>query len=196
MIFKINYNTSLVKSGKQDTYVSFCDSRLLGSHLSIHCFLYKFLFDKKIIDFHSNKFLYEIRNNGISTVIECFFTNGKTKLLCKLIQLMKPTSENLQDKLRGILYNSITTPREQFAQEVDRQIFDDYYVQAAYGIEPVPGHNNVARHINDNYQRTRRPIVVAPLPEEVLPVYDREFDGDAFENVHYDHPIDEPIFNE
>ena len=50
MIFKVNFNPSQVKTGKQNTYVSFCEQKLFGSRLSVHCFLYKFLIDNKIIN--------------------------------------------------------------------------------------------------------------------------------------------------
>ena len=171
MIFKVNFNPSQVKTGKQNTYVSFCEQKLFGSRLAVHCFLYKFLIDSKIINFHSSKFSYDVRDELFGKLIKCFITNGKPKLFCKLEQLVKP-----QSKRKSFLYDYNTLVSNKYivneiAREIDDDIFRDINV---YHNEPI-NFNNI--QINRMQPAIDYELEFPPIEE--------------LDNVHYDMPLDE-----
>jgi len=132
MIFKVNFNPSQVKTGKQNTYVSFCEQKLLGSRLAVHCFLYKFLIDSKIINFHSSKFSYDVRDELFGKLIKCFITNGKPKLFCKLEQLVKP-----QSKRKSFIYDYNTLVSNKYiVNEIARDIDEEIFREINFGVYP------------------------------------------------------------
>lgn len=174
MIFKVNFNPSQVKTGKQNTYVSFCEKKLFGSRLAVHCFLYKFLIDSKIINFHSSKFSYDVRDELFGKLIKCFITNGKPKLFCKLEQLVKP-----QPKRKSFLYNYDSLVSNKYimndiAREIDDEIFREINLDLYPDNEPI--------NFNDIQINRIQPAID----------YEREFPPiEILDNVHYDMPLDE-----
>lgn len=215
MIFKIHYNPSLIKSGRQNTYVSFCEQKLVASRLAIHCFLYRFLFDRKIINFNSAKFAYEIHNSISGKTIKCFVTNEKTKLFCRLEQLVKPAIINAEEHLRGILFNSIKVKSlsydEQIAREIARSIDDEIFADLDQinddfppflDEDPVRHFNVVPRQVAvqpvrrslDYMGIARRGLVVDELPQGALPIYDRDIEVADIQDID-NLPIVEPYEN-
>ena len=163
MIFKVNFNPSQVKTGKQNTYVSFCDHKLFGSRLATHCFLYKFLIDNKIIHFHSSKFSYEVRDELFGKLIKCFITNGKPKLFCKLEQLVKP-----QPKRKTFIYDYDTLASNKYlineiARDIDNEIFLD--LERYPGNEPLNFNDIQINRIQPDINYQEFPLNDWPLDE-------------------------------
>lgn len=135
MIFKVHYNSALLNSGKPNTYVSFCERKLNFSRLEMHNFLYRFLHDRKIINFPENMFSFEV-NAGYSIyscrTVKCYVSTDRKKWYCKLEQLMPVVGSNPNyaatdiNILRQQIVAAITdTARRDMQEQIDAEIFRD-----------------------------------------------------------------------
>lgn len=190
MIFKVTFSPSL-KSAKQNVYISFCGSRLNASRAELHMFLYKCLFDKKLIDVHPNRFSLE-RGLTPSAIIKCYVAKEKSKLFCTLHQLVKPPTPAealLSAKQRLMDLINAQSVREIQEQE-DAAIFahldmnieqEQPRLPATYRHitfpEPRPGNFIPVRPSLDYMGIARRALIVEELPAGALPVYDRDIDA-------------------
>jgi hypothetical protein len=151
MIFKVHYNSALLNSGKPNTYVSFCERKLHYSRLEMHNFLYKFLYDRKIINFPENMFSFEV-NGGYSVyscrTVKCYVSTERKKWYCKLEQLMPVAKSTVNyvasdvNILRQQIMESMSeVARRDLQQVIDAEIFQEIN-NAARGHQDYLVNNN------------------------------------------------------
>lgn len=184
MIFKVNFS-SLSSVGKRELYVSLCENKLYLNRIELHYFLYKFLIDKKIINFEERRFSCEINNSNVKT-IKCFLTKdrAKAKVFCTLKQLVKPiileqSFLNAKAQLLGMINKQVTA--DIWAQE-DAAIFAELNavhaadrVNIAVPVQRYTYQTPIRRSLD--YQGiARRTLIIDELPEGALPYYDLDID--------------------
>jgi hypothetical protein len=127
MIFKVHYNSALLNSGKPNTYVSFCERKLRFSRLEMHNFLYRFLYDRKIINFPENMFSFEV-NAGYTEyscrTIKCYVSTDRKKWYCKLEQLMPVSAAtyNIMADVNILRQQIMATMTEAARRDIQEQV--------------------------------------------------------------------------
>jgi hypothetical protein len=184
MIFKVRFGDHFPSAGK-DTYLSFCESKFQLTHKLFKLFLYRTLFQRKLIDerrydMFSCEMPLTIMNGRL---IECYLkTNAKNKLFCSLTELMPyqaPVSIGLFDQLdyswRGVIADMSRRATEDMAREIDRQVMDqlDRDVQE---LNPIPNNGGIIRQRLDYQAIGRRTFFLDQLPDGALPVFDQDID--------------------
>jgi hypothetical protein len=185
MIFKVHFHPTV--KAREDTYISLCTKKLDTSNFEFNSFLYKHLFKYKILNFNYNNFSFD---RPQSNIIKCFFVKEKRKLFCTLTHLVKPRKileysdiTYAKEKLIQMIANrAVREVQEQEDAEVFAQINMDLYHPDNEGYyraaQPVLQYPRV-RPSMDYQGIARRALIVDPLPEGALPVYERDIDIDA-----------------
>lgn len=189
MIFKVIFSKSLISRFPNNTYVSFCESKLGLNKQQFQDFVFDFLYDRKLLNISSTLFRCEMHDTydyKLGMLIKCYIKNTKKTLFCKLEQLVK-----YQERQPPVYINPYSKPNssahENLLKRLNATIQDEMDAQIISTLNnvtttlPTSLFNNaaVSRPRPLDYQSVARKTFVV----EELPPANRE--------IYYDHNIDD-----